>query len=110
MLRILCVALLVVASTALNMMKQKTAKEDTKPKSASPEGVELLWQRPAGPPKGILLYLHGCHGKATGMWTSDGADGFHFDVCDTTKKKKCMGYVEEVLMRQKARSKGYAVV
>jgi len=43
------------------------------------------------------------------MWTSDGPDGFHFDVCDTTKKKKCMGYTEEILMRQKARKAGYVV-
>jgi len=83
--------------------------QSRRPKSARPEEIELLWQRPIGEPKGILLYLHGCHGKATGMWTSDGPDGFHFDVCDTTKKKKCMGYVEEILLRQKARKAGYLV-
>jgi len=83
-----------------------------RPKSASPEGIELLWQREKEgvPLKGVLLYLHGCHGKATGMWKSEGADGFHFNVCDTTKKGRCMGYTEEVLMRQKARARGYAVV
>jgi len=83
--------------------------ESRRPKSATPEGIELLWQRPVGAPKGILLYLHGCHGRATGMFTSDGPDGFHFDVCDTTQKKKCMGYVEEILLRQKARKAGYLV-
>jgi hypothetical protein len=122
MMRTLCVALLLVPSAALQVKKDEPAKEELNanatvkvgspesPKNGAPEGVEVLWQRPHGEPKGILLYLHGCHGRATGMWTSDGKDGFHFDVCDTTKKKKCMGYTEEVLMRQKARSKGYAVV
>merc|ERR1719261_1915619 len=105
MLYALCCLALLIPSAALSV---KTV-DDVKPKSASPEGVELLWQRPHGEPKGILLYLHGCHGRATGMWTSDGPDGFHFNVCDTTKKGKCMGYVEEILMRQKARKAGYLV-
>merc|ERR1719487_1277868 len=105
--RALCFAILSVLSTALQV--KRAVNNDVKPKSASPEGIELLWQRPHGKPKGVLLYLHGCHGKATGMWTSDGPDGFHFDVCDTTKKKKCMGYVEEILLRQKARKRGYVV-
>jgi len=83
--------------------------ESRRPKSATPEGIELIWQRPMKEPKGILLFLHGCHGRATGMFATDGPDGFHLDVCDTTQKKKCMGYVEEVLLRQKARKKGYLV-
>jgi len=122
-MRALCLALLVVPTAALLKVAKKnetvsattnetvvdTTLSDVRPKSASPEGVEVLWQRPHGEPKGILLYLHGCHGRATGMWTSDGPDGFHFDVCDQTKKKKCMGYVEEVLLRQRARKRGYLV-
>eukprot|EP00746_Dinoflagellata_sp_MGD_P157469 gnl/MRDRNA2_/MRDRNA2_86213_c0_seq1.p1 gnl/MRDRNA2_/MRDRNA2_86213_c0~~gnl/MRDRNA2_/MRDRNA2_86213_c0_seq1.p1 ORF type:complete len:433 (+),score=116.31 gnl/MRDRNA2_/MRDRNA2_86213_c0_seq1:74-1300(+) len=109
MMRAVFLALFVVPSAALIKVAKKEDVNATQPKSASPEGIELLWQRPHGEPKGILLYLHGCHGRATGMWTSDGPDGFHFDVCDTTKKKKCMGYTEEVLMRQKARKAGYVV-
>lgn len=107
MFKVLCCLALLAPSTALSMVKRDTS--DAQPKSASPEGVELLWQRPKGEVKGVFLYLHGCHGRATGMWTSDGPDGFHFDVCDTTKKKKCMGYVEEILLRQKARKRGYVV-
>merc|ERR1719310_1987421 len=108
MFKALCYVSLLVSGAAL---VSRSAEEIAKiqPKSASPEGVELLWQRPEGEVKGIFLYLHGCHGRATGMWTSDGPDGFHFNVCDTTKKKKCMGYVEEILLRQKARKRGYVV-
>jgi len=103
----LCCLALLVPSSALSV--KKAQEPDVKPKSATPEGIELLWQRPHGEPKGIFLYLHGCHGRATGLFTSDGPDGFHFDVCDSTKKKKCMGNIEEVLLRQKARKRGYVV-
>lgn len=82
----------------------------TRPKYANPEGVELLWQRPRGNVRGVLLYLHGCHGRATHAFSSDGPDGFHFDVCDLTKKKKCMGYIEEIMLRKKARKAGYVFV
>lgn len=118
-LRTLCLALLVAPITALQVKKEEPGKNDVhdvKPKWATPQGIELLYQRPARSPvsghelsNGILLYLHGCHGRATSMFTSEGKDGFYFDVCNTTKKGKCAGQPEEVLLRQKARQKGYLV-
>jgi len=90
----------------------KLSAEAMRPKYAYPPGGRpMLWQRPAGDVKGILLFLHGCGAYATDMFTADGPDGFHLDVCD--KKGEwggvCQGLKAQMMTRQKARKRGYVV-
>lgn len=95
-----------------------TPKEDTHPKFAYPPGGHpTIYQRPKGEVKGILLYLHGCGAYVTDMYTQQGKDGFLLNACDKQAAgsgewvgyTSCRGKKAEVMLRQKARARGYLV-
>ena len=60
--------------------------------------VELVWQQPARPARGVLLLLHGCSHSATDWWPRGSA-------CD-----RCMGLPEEQKIVRAALVRGYVAV
>jgi len=75
------------------------------------QDIEVVWQRPVGPPVGAFLYLHGCGNKALDMWATKGHDGFELTACNTsTKKGYCAGLPQEGLLKSTARKRGYLMI
>jgi len=77
----------------------------------------VIWQRPKGEVKGILLWVPGCGGRATDMFTRFGPDGHKLESCQNPCTDKvsnsencCPLQQETVLARMKARHLGYLVV
>lgn len=98
---------LLVVTLAEATLLAKSRIDDLHPKYAKPEGgAAIVWQRPKGEVKGIMLYLHGCGNMAADMFTPKGPDGYNFMGC---KKNRCGAHKEEMLARKKARRKGYLV-
>jgi len=60
--------------------------------------AEVVWQKPAGAVKGVLLVFHGCSHSATDWWPKSAA-------CP-----KCIGLPEEVNITRVALHRGYALV
>lgn len=80
-------------------------------------GAPVIWQRPRGELKGILLWVHGCGGRATNMFTKEGTDGHRIKMCtapcsdgESFDKMCCLKSEEDILTRLKARHRGYLVV
>jgi len=80
-------------------------------------GAHMVWQRPRGEVKGIFLWLHGCGGRATNMFTKTGYDGHYLTGCDAPcsdgaswEQNCCPTMKEELQIRKKARSRGFLVV
>lgn len=92
-------------------VEENAKGDDLHPKSAyPPKGTPMVWQRPKGQVKGILLYLNGCGGYATDMFTPTGSDGFEFDACQKGGEWGTCNATKPFLMtRQKARDRGYLV-
>lgn len=113
------VIFLLVLSLAdgIRILSTQRDEEDTTPKFAYPSGGHpVIWQRPKGEVKGILLYLHGCGSFITDMFTNEGKDGFVLDACRkgtdqnwAMQWKNCTGKKAEMMLRRKARDRGYLV-
>lgn len=74
-------------------------------------GIELLWQRPAGPIKGIFIGVHGGARSGGDFFPPTMADGWVFEDCKyvhTNKKQhKCNALTENINMFKIARARGY---
>jgi GR25 family glycosyltransferase involved in LPS biosynthesis len=104
-----------------------SSKADLVPKVAAGRqtgGSDIIYQKPQGEIKGIFLYLHGCNGYMTDMFTEYGPDGFKLDICQNktggkhskygydsplNRKFHCKQHADDILMRQQARERGYLV-
>lgn len=119
-MRVLCLFALLQSGACLFLQdpelveKPKTAlKNPGHPRYAlvgDQKDVEVIWQRPRGPPVGAFLYLHGCGNRALDMWSTKGHDGHEFKACNNTKKGYCAGLPMEGLMKDAARNRGYIVI
>jgi len=101
---VICLLVLALAD-GLNLKARNDV--DTHPKFAQPkDGAGIIWQRPKGEVKGVLVYLHGCHNYATDMFSETGPDGYKIPLC---KQSRCGAHKEEMLARATARKRGYLV-
>jgi len=113
-MRIVCLISLSQVAAGLLIQNTQEDKEDVHPKYAlagEKKDIEVVWQRPHGPPVGVFMYLHGCGNRALDMWAQKGHDGWEFKECTTaTKKGFCAGLPQEALMKSTARQRGYLVM
>lgn len=108
-MRAVCLLALLCPAACLNVRDVN----DARPRYAQVgpnKDLEVVWQRPNGPPVGVFLWLHGCGNRALDMWSTKGHDGWEFKACNNTKKGYCAGLPQEGLLKSTARKRGYLVM
>jgi len=73
-------------------------------------GIETLWQRPKGTPKGIFFAAHGCCHQGPDYFSEVEPDGWKFEACADTYVGHCLGLPEEVHFRHAVLTRGYVFV
>lgn len=72
-------------------------KAQVKPTKGHPEPIEVLWQRPSGSVRAVVLLLHGCAHQGTDWWPREHC-------------AHCLGLPEEIRILRRVLSRGYMAV